>query len=106
MSANKNSKFEKTFAAAAFAEAGEHETAIRMGEVSDKPKKFLDKILNGWQNHMAAIAFAEANEHEEALRWVENGKAQRKRKDTLAGFLENVGLENARVCFGVVPIES
>ena len=106
MSANKESKFEKTFAAAAFAEAGEHETAIRVGEVSDRPKRFLDKILNGWQNHMAAIAFAEANEHDEALRWVGTEKTQRNHKDTLADFLEKVGLENARVCYGVVPIEN
>ena len=106
MSSNKKSKLEKTFAAAAFAEAGEHETAIQMGEVSDKPKRFLEKILNGWQNHMAAVAFAEANEHDEALRWLGDKKAPRKREDTLAGFLEKVGLENARVCYGVVPIES
>lgn len=106
MSGDKKSKIEKTFAAAAFAEAGEHETAIRMGEVTDRPKRFLDKILNGWQNHMAAVAFAEANEHDEALRWMATEKSQANRKDTLAGFLENVGLENAHVCYGVVPIES
>ena len=106
MSGNAKSKFEKTFAAAAFAEVGEHKTAIEMGDVTDKPKRFLDKVLNGWQNHMAAVAFAEANEHEEALRWIATEKTQSKRQDTLAGFLEKVGLENARVCYGVIPIEN
>jgi hypothetical protein len=99
------SKIEKTFAAAAFAEAGEHDTAIRMAEVTDKPKSLLEKLLRGWQNHMAAVAFAEMDERDGALHWVGAEKRGRNRKDTLADFLEKVGLENARVSYGIVPLK-
>jgi hypothetical protein len=106
MSDRSKSTIENTFAAAAFAEAGEHDTAIRMAGVSDKPKRLLNKLMQDFQNHMVAAAFAESNEPEEALRWVKGKEVRRAQKDTLAGFLEKVGLENARICYGVVPINS
>jgi hypothetical protein len=99
------SKIEKTFAAAAFAEVGEHDTAIRMAEVTDKPNRLLEKLLRGWQNHMAAVAFAEMDERDGALHWVGAEKPNRYRKDTLADFLEKVGLDNARVSYGIIPIK-
>ena len=99
------SKIEKTFAAAAFAEAGEHDTAIRMAEVSDKPKSLLEKLLLGWQNHMTAVAFSEMDERDEALQWVGAEKPERFRKETLADFLENVGLDKTRVSYGVVLLQ-
>jgi hypothetical protein len=99
--------FEKTFAAAAFAEAGEHDTAIRMADVTDKPKRLLDKLLQGFQNHMTAVAFAESGEVEEARRLV--GKKETRyiqKENTLAGFLEKVGLEGAHISYGFVPIST
>jgi hypothetical protein len=106
MSKNKNSKVEDTFAAVAFAEAGEHETAAKMAGVTDRPKRLLDKFLRVWESHMAAVAFAEAGEHDEALKWIGDEKLHAARKDTLNDFLEKIGLENTRVCYGVMPLRT
>jgi len=95
--------FEKTFAAAAFAEAGEHETAMKMAGITpiyEKVRKVADTI----QQCFAAVGFAEAGCHDEATRMAHPDGVCRKHKETLDNFLENVGLSNVRVCYGLARV--
>jgi hypothetical protein len=73
---NKMRKMEDIYAAAAFAEAGEHETARQiMGET--RPQK--RERLNWFERAMMAVTFAEANEHETARDIMREGKRDQKR---------------------------
>ena len=95
--------FEKTFAAAAFAEAGEHETAMKMAGITpvfEKVRKLADTV----QQCFAAVGFAEAGCHDEAARMVHTEGVCRKNNETLDSFLETVGLSNVRVCYGLARV--
>jgi len=95
--------FENTFAAAAFAEAGEHETAMKMVGITpvfEKVRKLADTV----QQCFAAVGFAEAGCHDEAARMVHTEPVCRKNSETLDNFLENVGLSNVRVCYGLATV--
>jgi len=95
--------FENTFAAAAFAEAGEHETAMKMAGIKpvfEKVRKLADTV----QQCFAAVGFAEAGCHDEAARMVHTEQVCRKNNETLDSFLENVGLSNVRVCYGLARV--
>lgn len=95
--------FETTFAAAAFAEAGEHETAMKMAGITpvyEKVRKFADSV----QQCFAAVGFAEAGCHAEATQMAHPNLVCRKNKETLDNFLENVGLSNVRVCYGLATV--
>jgi len=106
MNAQTRRTIEKTFAAVAFTDVGEHETAIRMAEATEKPRRLAERLLHAWENHMSAIAYAEAGEHEEARRLIERKHAQQPFQDPLSLFLEKVGLEKTRVCYGVLSSKS
>lgn len=69
-------KMEDVYAAAAFAEAGEHETAKQiMGET--RPEK--RERLNWFERVMMAVTFAEAGEHQTAQDIMREGKRDKKR---------------------------
>ncbi len=87
-------KMENWFAAVAFAEAGEHDTAIKMagGHASMKKRVGIWETLS---NFFAAAAFAEENCPETALQIL--GGAKRN------SFLETVGLKGVKVWYGSLP---
>lgn len=62
---NIRKKIEDWFAAVAFAEAGEGETALEIAGIKRNPQKRLS-----FDNLMAAITFAEAGVHEYALEFM------------------------------------
>ncbi|MGM0453343.1 MAG: hypothetical protein ACQERN_09290 [Thermodesulfobacteriota bacterium] len=102
--------FENTFAATAFAEAGEHGTAIKIAGVTDTAKTAIARFVRFVESNMTAVAFAEADCHEVAGRCVPTGekrvrRATRPTGDTLDNFLENVGLKNVQVCYGLATVE-
>lgn len=92
-----SNKIEDWFAAVAYAEAGEHETAIRMtgGQAPVKRRAGLWETLN---RYFAAAAFAEENCHGPALEII-SGSAKRK------SFLETVGLKGIKVWYGSLSAE-
>jgi hypothetical protein len=87
-------KMEDCFAAVAFAEAGEHETAIQMigGHTTMKERAGIWETLS---KYFAAAAFAEENCPEAALQII--GGAKRN------SFLETVGLKGVKVWYGSLP---
>jgi len=96
----KRLNFETTFAAAAFAEAGEHETAMKMMGITPVYEK-VRQIADFFERHFAAVGFAEACCHEDALRFADLNAACKPANDSLDTFLEKVGLGHVRVCYGV-----
>ncbi|MEW6219926.1 MAG: hypothetical protein AB1634_10380 [Thermodesulfobacteriota bacterium] len=63
--------FDTTMAAAAFAEANEHETALRLlAETRPEPRVRVSRL----QRWLAAISFAEAGEHETARAILNEGE--------------------------------
>jgi len=90
-------KMENWFAAVAFAEAGEHETAIKMTE-GHAPVKKRAGIWETLSGYFAAAAFAEENCPETALEII-SGSAKRN------SFLETVGLKGVKVWYGSLAAE-
>lgn len=64
-------EFDTTMVAAAFAEAGEHESAR---EILARPRPEKEVRLGRFARMMMAIAFAEAGEHETAREFVTDRK--------------------------------
>lgn len=98
-------KIETTFAAAAFAEAGEHETAMRMMRIRPAYEK-LRSLANFFERHFSAVCFAEAGCHEEANRICNTTQrcAGKESRESLDTFLETVGLGNVRVRYGLASV--
>ncbi len=112
-------KLEKWFAAVAFAEEGEHATAMQM--VGIEPAKRSESVgfAQSLETAFAAAAFAEADCRDAALEILgENKKESFAEALGLKGvriwhaivpvqdesFLDAVGLRGARLKFGVVPV--
>ncbi|MBI4965481.1 MAG: IS630 family transposase [Desulfomonile tiedjei] len=91
-------KFESWFAAVAFAEEGEHETARQIAGTPIPETREVPKILPSLTTTFAAAAFAEENCHEMALEML----AGTRRRNS---FLEAVGLKGVRVRYVVAPAE-
>lgn len=97
------SRISRIFSAAAFAEAGEHDTALNI--IGEKPSKKSSR--NWFANMNAAVAFAEANCHETAREFVDDRQAQtviRIKKDSTAivgDFAAAVGLDGVNFRFGL-----
>ena len=94
---------ENTYAAAAFAEAGEHETAMKMAGITATAKTAFDKVVSFVDRHMSAVSFAEAACFEEAEALL--GEGPRRKRDSLENFLENVGLRQVNVRFGWATVD-
>jgi len=89
-------KLENMFAASAFAEMGEPDTALDIAGIRRRPAK---EPSLGWDRVFAATTFAEAGCPEDALEFL---NANPPRPQNLETFLDAVGLRNVRICYGMV----
>jgi len=89
-------KLENWFAAVAFAEEGEHKTALEL--VGLKPQRATESagVLDRLNTVFAAAAFAEANCHDMAEEILDPGLQKK-------SFSEIVGLKGIRVWYGFAP---
>jgi hypothetical protein len=87
---------EKWFSAVAFAEAGEHNTALEMVGLGPSEARQPVSILQKLNITFAAAAFAEANCHDFAKEILDADAKNR-------SFAEVVGLKGVRVWYGFVP---
>ena len=69
-------KLENIYAAAAYAEAGEHETAK---QIMEEVRPEMRESLNWFERVMMAVTFAEAGEQETARDIMREGKRKEKR---------------------------
>ncbi len=90
-------KLEKWFSAVAFAEEGEHKTALELARLNVHEAPERVGAFHALRNAFAAAAFAEENCHEIAREILNRGKAKK-------GFLETLGLKGVRVWYGHVPL--
>jgi len=90
-------KLRTHFAAAAFAEEGEYETARRMAGLPAAAAEQSVSVLPGFTTAFVAAAFAEENCPEIALEILSGDT----RKNS---FLDVVGLKGVRIYYGTVPL--
>jgi hypothetical protein len=90
-------RIQKNMAAAAFAEAGEWETAREM-----LPETRLSPELSWINRVFMAITFAESGLHNEAVMLM--GPLGSRRSDFNAVFCESLGLKGVQVIYGTVLI--
>jgi hypothetical protein len=88
-------KIEAWFAAVAFAEAGERETALGLVGLEPRAQERKAGVIQTLSDTFAAAAFAEADCHEAALEIAAAGKKKQR-------FVDIVGLRGVRVRFGFV----
>ena len=86
-------KLEDSFAAQAFAEAGEQETAMQMAGVREMRASVADVF--------AAVAFAEAGCEAEAREILGFAPVRLMPTPKVCGFLESVGLSGVHVAYGL-----
>lgn len=105
-------KIQNTFAAVAFAEAGEHETAIQLahGQAALRPERLSigKQFANMIDRHFTAITYAEAGCNDMARQYL-NGtpvavRADRRRPVTLGEFARTVGLDRAPLHYGMAAV--
>lgn len=103
MQNNIRKTMEDTFAAAAFAEAGEHDTAMKMAGIQGTARAVWEKIMRVFDVHMSAACFAEAGCHDTA-REIFGTKETSQKRPTLDEFLESVGLQHTQVRYGLARV--
>lgn len=86
-------RLEDTFAAQAFAEAGERETAMQMAGVEEHGASVSDVY--------AAAAFAEAGCFDEAREMLGMKAKRLAPTPKVCGFLDSVGLSGVHVAYGL-----
>jgi hypothetical protein len=91
-------KLESWFAAVAFAEEGEHVTALDVASRPIPEARAEIGILSSLTTSFAAAAFAEENCHKEAVEILYGVRPTDR-------FLETVGLAHVRVWFGTASVE-
>jgi hypothetical protein len=89
-------RLENWFSAVAFAEAGEHKTALEMVGLAPIEAKQPVSILQTLNTTFAAAAFAEANCHDIAKEILDADAKQ-------GSFSEVTGLKGIRIWYGHVP---
>jgi hypothetical protein len=97
-------KLEKVFAAAAFAEMNEPETAIQMAGLNSRTVK---KTSASWDSIFAAVTFAEAGCSDLAQEFLGRNKKRTlilPEERTLERFLSSIGLQNAPIHYGLARI--
>lgn len=87
-------KLEKWFSAVAFAEANEHETAMRIAEIPTQGPAFQEGFAFTFKKMFAAAALAEEGLHEAAIAMA----------DKAPSFAETVGLKGVRLWKGHAQI--
>ena len=93
--------FERTFAAASFAEAGEHYTAMEIAGIKPVRGRMFDTFSAAKDKIFAAVTYAEAGCPETALEFLKK-KTGSPKVQSLGSFLESVGLQGVRVRYGLV----
>lgn len=94
-------KLENFFAAVAFAEADDDDTALRTAQLS----RSSVSAYKVFEDTYAAAAFAEAGLPEVASRMATADAApKRSSKPSLSDFLQDVGLQGAHLHYGVARI--
>ena len=88
---------ERRLAAVAFADAADHGEAMRMAGVTATPA-----CAGRLEDVFAAVAFAGADCRDAAQEMM--GCVRPARRVIHNSFLDNVGLGDVAVCYGVVPI--
>lgn len=96
-------KLENTYMAAAFAEAGEHNTAVQIAGLHATGEKKRFSIFQPLEKMFNAITFAEAGCPELALEFVRTEPAQSGRK-SFETFLDATGLRGVQFTYGVVRV--
>lgn len=97
---NWREKLERHFMAVAFAEAGEHESAISFAGIKPWRNRF-SKFIRIFEDTFVAAAFAEADCPEPALDRI--GRRDFGRTEPpLEIFLRTVGLQGIQVRYGIV----
>jgi hypothetical protein len=89
-------KLRNCFAAVAFAEEGEGETALRIAEAQPEPARQRISIVEALNTAFAAVAFAEENSPEIARQILSANKK--------GSFAAAIGLNGVRVWRAVVPV--
>jgi hypothetical protein len=90
-------KLEKWFSAVAFAEEGEHATAMQMVGIEPANRSESVGFVQSLETAFAAAAFAEADCRDMALEILDAGKKE--------SFAEAVGLKSIRIWHATVPLE-
>jgi len=94
---NMLNKFQKTMAAATFAEAGEWDTAREMTPDLELPRE------QTWLNRLfTAITFAESGLHNDAVRFLEPASGRNRGFNSV--LAENLGLRGIQLTYGTVAI--
>lgn len=99
--------FESTFAAAAFAEAGEHATARAMVRTPARSAHRPGRIgvwIETLRSGFAAVAFAEENMPETAVALVGGQTTTAAPQPTLDEFMRQVGLSGVPAFYGVARV--
>lgn len=89
-------RLDNWFAAVAFAEAGEHRTALEMVGLPPSEARQPVSMFQSLNTSFAAAAFAEANCHGTANEILHSGAKAK-------SFAEVLGLQGVRVWYGFVP---
>lgn len=89
-------KLENWFAAIAFAEEGEHNTALAMVGMKTHEATQSVGVIERLNTAFAAAAFAEANCHDIAKEILDPA-------DSKGSFIKTVGLKGIRIWHGFVP---
>jgi hypothetical protein len=97
-------KLEKFFAATAFAEMDDAETAIQIAALTSGSRK---KTAPSWDSVFTAVTFAESG----CSDWAEDFLSHTKKRTlvlkgerSLGHFLDSIGLHNAPIRFGLAKI--
>ncbi len=92
-------RMEAWFSAVAFAEAGEHQTALELVNTTPAMAPATENagVIQALNTYFAAAAFAEADCANMAMEMVAGGKRKR-------SFLEDIGLQGVNVRYGLVPL--
>ena len=94
---NWRERFQRWFAAAAFAEEGEHNTALEIASAPIPESQEVPVLAPALSRTFAAVAFAEENCHEIAAEILFGAR----RKNS---FLSTVGLAYVRVWYGTASV--
>jgi len=97
-------KYERAFAAIAFAELGEHDTAMQLAGVSSETRSKLTSFFRYLQNLFAATAFTDVGCHNMALEFLGGQQTRMNDVKPLDRFLQETGLTGVRFYYVLARI--
>ncbi len=96
-------KLEKIYMAAAFAEAGEHNTAAQIAGLDTTGEKIRFNFFQSLERVFNAITFAEAGCPEMAMESLKKEPVQTG-KQSFETFLDAVGLKGVQFTYGLIKV--